>query len=241
MERCDYYIYVLFRPDGGAPCYVGKGKGNRWKKHERRCYNPHLSNIIAQAKGRPLAKIKFRENLTETEAFDIEKWLIRAIGRETNGGPLVNLTDGGDGVSGRTPEGIERIRRARLGSKHSPETRARMRMAQAARYLRDGERSAETREKISKGRSGIRPTLEARSKMSAAAKVRPNSFLGKRHTEETRAAISASKAGKPSPKRGVPISAEQKQKISDAMKGRPWSEKRRSAVARGESNVGCPK
>jgi hypothetical protein len=40
------------------------------------------------------------ENLTENEAFDIEKRLITEYGRLDNTGCLINLTDGGEGVSG---------------------------------------------------------------------------------------------------------------------------------------------
>jgi hypothetical protein len=81
------------------PCYVGKGKGDRWTRHESRKIhdNSHLRSIVNQAReaGKELPKIKFAEGLTEQEAFDLEKLLIAVIGREHLGGPLVNLTDGG--------------------------------------------------------------------------------------------------------------------------------------------------
>lgn len=100
-----YYVYVLFRPWDGSPCYVGKGKGARWLAHEERGGNPrrnkHLANIIKKAKrlGLEIPKIKVRQYLTETEAFETEIALIAAIGRGK--GLLVNITIGGDGASTR--------------------------------------------------------------------------------------------------------------------------------------------
>jgi hypothetical protein len=102
-----FYVYVIFRPDG-SPCYVGKGKGNRWRRLRRR-RNPRLERIIAKG-ARELPIIKIREGLTEAQAFEVEVALIAAIGRGKNG-PLVNMTDGGDGTSGykRTPEQLARL------------------------------------------------------------------------------------------------------------------------------------
>lgn len=99
MSKRVFYVYVLFRPDG-RPCYIGKGKNNRWLHHERyETSNLHLKRIIKRADGM-LPKAKIAEGLSEKEAFELEVDLIRNIGREKDGGPLVNLTNGGDGCSG---------------------------------------------------------------------------------------------------------------------------------------------
>lgn len=101
--RYDFYVYVSFRLDG-RPCYVGKGRGNRWLNYKRRKdHNPHLWNIIQAAGGR-IPTVKIHEGLTESEAFATEVALIAAIGREVDGGPLVNLTGGGDGAADPSPE-----------------------------------------------------------------------------------------------------------------------------------------
>ncbi len=60
---------------------------------------------------------KLKENLTNAEACLLEIAFIAAIGRKANGGPLVNLTDGGEGIS---------------GLKHTEETRAAMRKPKSA-------------------------------------------------------------------------------------------------------------
>ena len=126
-----YYIYVAFRPRDGSPCYVGKGQGKRWRMHLRKSHNPWLRRIVAKANG-DIPIVVIRSGLTEAEAFEIEIALIKAIGRKKDGGPLVNMTDGGEGISGyrMRPEVIERVSRInrgntyRLGFKASDETRA---------------------------------------------------------------------------------------------------------------------
>lgn len=99
-----FYVYVLFRPWNGSPCYIGKGKGKRWRRHgeyAEKHKNSHLANIFKKS-GCNLPVVKIRERLTEQEAFEIECAIIAALGRQRNGGPLVNLTDGGDGPCGFT-------------------------------------------------------------------------------------------------------------------------------------------
>lgn len=115
---------MLFRING-IPCYVGKGRGNRWERHQGRAKNSnrHLGSIIDQgrAAGKELPRIKVAEDLTEESAFELERLLIGCLGRG-DAGPLVNLTDGGDGPSGYKPS-AELIRRqveARRGKLHPP-------------------------------------------------------------------------------------------------------------------------
>jgi hypothetical protein len=130
MPTGPYYVYILFRPNG-VPCYVGKGKDNRWFKHEKRAnriHNRHLNAIVEMAltNGEELPKIKIREGLSETEAFLLERIFIAAIGRELHGGPLVNLTDGGEGQSGRvcSDETKQKIGDRHRGRSHSDEWKA---------------------------------------------------------------------------------------------------------------------
>lgn len=88
----NYYVYLYLREDGTA-YYVGKGKGKRaWKKNKR--------DIIKVPDD--ISRIQIVEsNLTDEQAIEIEKRLIREYGRKDLGtGILRNLTDGGEGTSG---------------------------------------------------------------------------------------------------------------------------------------------
>lgn len=183
-----FYVYMYFRPNG-FPCYVGKGSGLRWAKHEWRSTNPHLASIIKQAGGK-LPRIKVRENITETEAFALEKELIRLFKRESDGGILVNLTDGGEGLSGRiinygTAKKVGKIHIGntyRLGMKASPETKELQRKAKLGKSL-SPEHRAKLAEKAS-ARKGIPRDPEIGKKISATK-------TGKKATEETKAALRA--------------------------------------------------
>lgn len=180
MTSRDFYVYVIFRPDG-RPCYVGKGKGDRWLHHERRAkahYNKHLSHIIAAAVA-PLPKIKVREDLTEAEASAIEIAFIAAIGRADLGlGPLVNLTDGGDGKTGWVPSIITRkkIASSNTGKKQSALTKARMSAAGTGKT-----KSLDHRQAIGAAHMGMKRSDEAKAKMRAA-KLRIRDQISQRVT-----------------------------------------------------------
>lgn len=97
-----YYVYFYLRSDF-APYYVGKGKGRRaWKKGKNEVNPPKDKTRI----------ILVEENLTDIQAFILERYYIRWFGRKDIGtGILRNKTDGGDGASGLVITEKERIRR----------------------------------------------------------------------------------------------------------------------------------
>lgn len=108
-----YYVYVYLDPRKPGkykygkyefnyePFYIGKGKINRYKSYKNR--NNYFINIINKLKKLKLKPIiiKLYENLNENESIKLEIKLIKIIGRkDINQGSLINMTDGGDGVSG---------------------------------------------------------------------------------------------------------------------------------------------
>jgi len=120
-----FYIYVYLDPRKSGhysynnicflyePIYAGKGCGKRYLEHlvYTRYTNKHLKNklveILQEFTKKDVEKyiLIVRYNLTEKEAFDLEIKLIKEIGRSNfNLGPLVNFTNGGEGVSGWTPD-----------------------------------------------------------------------------------------------------------------------------------------
>lgn len=198
MVRSDFYVYVIFRPNG-QPCYIGKGKGRRWRAHFRKCLNPHLAAIIKQAGG-DLPVVVIRDNLTEPEAFEIERAFIAAIGRKANDGPLVNMTDGGDGPHGhvQSPEARQKKREAMLRPEVLEAARQR---AAGNTYRRGSTASKETREKLRVSHTGHKQSDETKEKR--ALKLR-----GRKRSPEFCARASANRKGeKRSPEAKARMSA----------------------------------
>lgn len=198
-ERRDFYVYVYFRPNG-HPCYVGKGKGRRLNIHRKSSCNVHLARLM-KLEGCSLPVVILRSGMTEAQAFAMDRALISAIGREVNGGPLFNLTDGGDGCSGLrhsdesralmskkrkgkplgpfTHEHIENLRAARAakpgmsGKRHSEETKAKMREAQKRRAPISDETRAKMRASLDRRTDIHRNSVGQYAVIEIAAKFGP--------------------------------------------------------------------
>ena len=118
LEDRRFYIYVYMDPRkpgkykygeyvfDHCPFYIGKGHSKRLYRHIK-SYNLRY-NMPKHSKIKKLIKLGYRpiilkylKNLTEQEAFDYEIDMIKIIGRRDKKlGPLSNLTDGGEGISG---------------------------------------------------------------------------------------------------------------------------------------------
>jgi hypothetical protein len=171
-----FYVYVYLDPlypiyseygdlkFDNLPIYIGKGKANRCKDHLHKTNNPIFRNKIKCWKRKQIEPIivKLHENLTEQEAWDLEKKYIAAIGRLDKGiGPLLNLTDGGEGPSGVTPWNKGK----QTGWVPSEDARARMSAAHKGKP-----KSAETRAKMSAASKGRPKTDKHKANLSKAGK-----------------------------------------------------------------------
>src|SRR5262249_59979010 len=92
VER-GYYVYLHCDRVTRTPFYIGKGKGRRAHDVVGRQPEWH-EKVKSLAAGFEVQIVK--NDLTEEEAYDLERELIRKHGRIADGtGTLLNVTDGG--------------------------------------------------------------------------------------------------------------------------------------------------
>jgi len=163
-----YYVYLYLTPDR-VPFYIGKGKGHRYyvSNHLHKT-NPNrlLKNKIRKV-GVANVRVQFlHENLTEEEAFCWERYWIKYIGRRNLGkGTLVNMTVGGDGISGHI---------------HSDDTKRKISDANKGRIF-----SGAHKQKISEARKGMKFSDGHKRKISNAKKGVPMSNEHKQKISKT--------------------------------------------------------
>jgi hypothetical protein len=136
-----FYVYEHWRPDKGVCFYVGKGSGTRAYNMSSR--EPHHKAIRKKlmAMGLSVEIRIFASNLTEVEAFEVERERIAHF--RSKGSCLSNITDGGGGTSGH---------------RHTDETKEKMRISQGKRGPRAA-LSQEAKDKISKSNRGNKKRL----------------------------------------------------------------------------------
>lgn len=151
-----YYVYLHIKETDGTPFYVGKGKVSKRKRYKSKLNRNKWWNNIVDKHGFDI--IMLEEDLIEEEAFKIEKYWIDRIGRrDKEEGSLVNLTDGGEGFSGRiiTDDTRKKMSESKKGFKHSDEMKEKMRQINKGNTNRLGMKtSEETKEKQSKAKLG---------------------------------------------------------------------------------------
>lgn len=186
-----FYAYLWLREDG-TPYYAGKGRGRRAFRHQKPPYPP-----------RDLTRILVFNRNSEREAIATEMEFIRNWGRKDIGtGCLLNLTDGGEGMSGHVATAEHRAKislaskgnKSFLGHKHPPEWSAKMSANQTGEnrpYRLGMSHTLETKKKISKSLEGNKyavgyhHTPETKAKVSMMTK-------GKKKSPETRARMKTS-------------------------------------------------
>lgn len=221
MQTNKFYTYCYINPITEKPFYVGKGCGNRMYSHLSEAKNSSVSNYklntirkILELGKEPIIKVVL-DGLSEEDAFELEEFLICEIGRHDLGaGPLVNLTDGGEGLSGLVRDlsgennpnyGNTREKSSWWGKSHTEETKAKISVAQKGKVITEAQKANMRKPKSEEGRkaiaeaqklklaSGWRPSEESNLKRSQTLK-------GRTITEEHAAKISAALKGKPKKK-----------------------------------------
>jgi hypothetical protein len=187
----NFYIYTHTKLGDTLPFYIGKGSNNRaYSKHDRSNFWKRIS------KNGYTVQIELT-NLYEDEALQLEKEIIKMYGRRDLGtGCLVNMTNGGEGVSGRivsdeTKAKMSKAMEGRVsgnkGKTHSEETKQKISEAKLGNTAWKGKtHSDETKAKIGEAGKGKTHSDESKRKMSDAKKGKTHSDESKRKMSEAR-------------------------------------------------------
>lgn len=184
MEKREnkYYVYAHYNPIKNEIFYIGKGFKDR--AYRTKCRNKFWK-LVVEKHG---YEIQFlHNNLSESEAIILEIYYINKIGRRDCGkGPLVNLTDGGEGSSGyiMTQEHKNKIGEKLKGRIFSDEHRKRNIESKIGK-----KRSESTKKKLSFYRTGKKLSDETKKKIIASLK-------GRKHSEGTKLKIKTKNIGK---------------------------------------------
>jgi hypothetical protein len=201
-------VYRHRRLDNYEVFYVGIAKSKR-RPYSKFSRNLFWKNVVAKA-GYEVEIISILENWKD--CCELEQLLISEYGRADLGtGPLVNLTNGGEGIVGRIVSEKERQRMkiAFKGRKHSEEAKIKIGLASIGRLVSD-----ETKVKLSLARKGKPLSEEHKEKLrlskqniSDETKVRMKAAK-QNISDETRLKMSIAKKGKTSNRKGVKLSEE---------------------------------
>jgi hypothetical protein len=170
---------------------------------------------------------------TEEKALADEMHQIAQLRRDGYG--LVNLCDGGTGLSNPSPEVRIKLSNAKKGKSLSAETKAKLSAANKGNQNCLGKKASEaTRLKMSMartGKPGVIPSEETRQKLSTSHigqtpwnKGKPSLRIGVPRSQETKAKISAAHKGKR-------LSEAHKEKLAEAKRGNTLSAEHKAKVA----------
>jgi hypothetical protein len=195
-----FYVYEHIRKDTGAVFYIGKGRGGRHcSKRDR---NQYWHNVVNKAGGfdsRVVIEDQSEELILLAEIEKISQ--LRMLGVT-----LVNLTDGGEGITGlkhseesklamsqklkgkshkHTPESIEKIRQANTGVVFSDERKEKLRQKALGRKM-----LPHVREALNERMKSFKQSEETKEHLRQVN-------IGRKHTPEALAKMSAWQVDRP--------------------------------------------
>ena len=148
-----FYVYVHF-DDRNVPFYIGKGRGGRVSENSRNRHSTYWSRYVGKHGFKDYELLE--ENVDEKTALELEIYWIAQF--KAWGFKLVNLTNGGDGMSGykHSTESKLKMSNLQLGKTHSEKTKYLLAQRMLGRKL-----DLETRSKMSKShRAKQKPVLQ---------------------------------------------------------------------------------
>jgi hypothetical protein len=194
------------------PFYIGKGTGNRMIVHEKMALLESNTTIKDNkirkiwSEGKKIIRTKILDQLDEDTSLELEIKLIKEIKRKHEGGPLINLTDGGDGLKNPSLEIRQKIGEAGKNRIIREETREKLRNNWISKLSRL------ERIRISRGIS-----LEEAQTINNQISNKIGGYRkGSKHSEETRLQMSARMKGIPKP----PRTEQHKKNLSISLKGK---------------------
>jgi hypothetical protein len=195
-----FYVYEHIRRDTGAVFYVGKGHGGRHCSKRNR--NQYWHNVVNKAGGFDHRVVCIDQSEELMLLAEIEKInQLRMLGVT-----LVNLTDGGQGITGlkhseqskrlmseklkgkshkHTPESIEKIRQANTGVVFSEERKDKLRLKALGRKM-----PTHVREILSEAMKFFKQSEETKEHLRQVN-------LGRKHTPEALLKMSAWQIDRP--------------------------------------------
>ena len=172
----EHYVYLYVDPTRDEKIYVGMGQKKRaWYHTKRKDMHPFVQRLQLMLREGIQPEITFICTGVDVDlAALVEQEAIAKFGRKDLGlGTLLNLTDGGEGLKNATAETRRKIGEASSKRKASPETRAKIAAAIAARTR--APLSEESKQKIRAKALGRKLSAEHKAKIGAgvSASVRP--------------------------------------------------------------------
>jgi hypothetical protein len=194
------------------PFYIGKGTGNRIASHEKNALLESNTTIKDNKirkiwnEGKKVIRSKILDQLDEDTSLELEIKLIKEIKRKEDRGPLINLTDGGDGLKNPSLEIRQKIAEGNRNRIISEETREKLRNNWFQKLSRL------ERIRISRGIS----LEEAQVINNQIIEKTTLARLGSKHSEKTKLQMSLKQKGVPKP----PRTDNHKRNLSISLKGK---------------------